>query len=255
MKTAEDVALWAARRKPQPFLPGLSRSLLWRVHRAALADLARLPPAAPRPPRGRLGLRLDETFVVEYDPLWPHVYRREAELIREFLGPRCREIHHIGSTAVPGLASKPIVDIAVGVDATDFEAEARRGIADLGRIGYRYLGDRGGRGGHFLEKGFPPVRTHAIQLHPAGGAALGRLLRFRDRLRSDASFQADYAKVKAALAAAAASDRRQYVWYKAHWVNGSILDDPGRAGWAQWLLEQNPPSLYRMYWKRRRAPA
>ena len=55
--------------------------------------------------------------VVPYDPSWPHIYEKEAALIKEALGDNCVTIHHIGSTSVPGLASKPKIDaIAVVQD-------------------------------------------------------------------------------------------------------------------------------------------
>ena len=79
-----------------------------------------------------------EIQVVPYDPSWPSRYRREAALLREALGDCLVEIHHIGSTSVPGLWAKPIIDILPVVTAVE-EADRRR--AALEALGYEYLGE------------------------------------------------------------------------------------------------------------------
>jgi GrpB-like predicted nucleotidyltransferase (UPF0157 family) len=246
-KLAEDAALLGLRRFPSGWIAGFSRAVLARVHLAVLQTLRHLPEfpvgGAPR----RLGVPADRTFVSSYDPAWPTLYELEARAIRLGLGDRCAEVHHIGSTAVPGLPAKPILDLGVGLRADGFDGEVARVLLGLRKLGYRYLGNRRGLGGHFLEKGPAPIRTHALQLHPAGGPDLARLLRFRDQLRRSAKLTAEYAALKQALAALVGEDRRIYLWYKSHWVNGLLLERSDRRAWGEWLLAQQPPSIFRLH--------
>jgi GrpB-like predicted nucleotidyltransferase (UPF0157 family) len=226
------------------------------VHRDALASLPRHDPGPPVPNGGRPGLGLDPaaTQVVPYDPTWADLYEFEAAQLRQWLGPRLASVHHIGSTAVPGLAAKPIIDLAVGLVPTRDGAERRQAARHLERIGYRFLGNRRGLGGFFLEKGPHPVRTHAVQLHVADSPDLRRLLRFRAALRTNPALAAEYAAIKRGLAAKVGSDRRLYLWYKAHWVNDLLLERTDTRAWGDWLLAQDPPTYYRMHLRRRPRP-
>ena len=123
--------------------------------------------------------------VTEYDPAWPREFEREAELLLRVFGANLAAIHHIGSTAVPGLAAKPIVDIMPAV--YDLEAvDAHR--ADFEALGYEYLGEFGIPGRRYMCKG-GDERTH--QVHVA----------FRDYLRSHPEVCRKYAALKRSLAA------------------------------------------------------
>ena len=74
--------------------------------------------------------------IVDYDPAWPHLYERESATLQAALGPMAARIEHTGSTAVPGLAAKPIVDILLGLsDAYDLDAC----VAPIVGIGYAYV--------------------------------------------------------------------------------------------------------------------
>ncbi len=257
-KLAEDAALSVLRRNPGARLSSLAHGVLARVHRDALASLPRqfrdTPPAGDR--RLRLGVPQGTTLVTPYDPTWADLYEFEAAQLRQWLGPRLAAVHHIGSTAVPGLAAKPIIDLAVGLVPARDGSERMQAARHLERIGYRFLGDRRGLGGYFLEKGPAPLRTHAVQLHVADSPELRRLLRFRAALREIPALAAEYAAIKRGLAATVGDDRRLYLWYKAHWVNGLLLGRTDPHAWGEWLLAQDPPSYYRMHLRRRaRLPA
>ena len=78
--------------------------------------------------------------VVPYGPAWPGLYEAEAQAIAGVLGQRLTAIHHIGSTAVPGLAAKPVIDIMPVVRAVTEADECR---ADFEALGYEYLGEFG----------------------------------------------------------------------------------------------------------------
>ena len=98
--------------------------------------------------------------VTEHNPAWPEDFSREAAAIRELLGENCVAVHHIGSTAVEGLAAKPIIDIMPVVrrlSAVDSAAPA------LERLGYEYLGEFGILGRRYLRKG-GDERTHQVHI-------------------------------------------------------------------------------------------
>ena len=113
--------------------------------------------------------------VVPYDPAWPGLYEAEAQAIAGVLGQRLTAIHHIGSTAVPGLVAKPVIDIMPVVRAVTEADECR---ADFEALGYEYLGEFGIPGRRYLRKG-GDERTHQMHIFCLGRcarhcAALGR---------------------------------------------------------------------------------
>ena len=98
--------------------------------------------------------------VVPYDPAWPGLYEAEAQAIAGVLGQRLTAIHHIGSTAVPGLAAKPVIDIMPVVRAVTETDECR---ADFEALGYEYLGEFGIPERRYLRKG-GDERTHQMHI-------------------------------------------------------------------------------------------
>lgn len=137
-------------------------------------------------------------FVVDYDPLWPLLFRKEADAISRILGDNLVLIHHIGSTSVPFLAAKPIIDIMPvvkdlsGVDAVSGE---------FVKLGYEYLGEFGIKGRRYLRKG-GQERTHQIHIFQMeDDTNILRHLAFRDYLRSHRDVAMEYAALKKDLAA------------------------------------------------------
>ena len=101
--------------------------------------------------------------VTDYDPRWPQKYEEEKEKIRHILGDDLVAIYHIGSTSVPGLAAKPIIDIMAAVKSLDrTDQKAGKFI----QIGYEYLGEFGIAGRRYLRKG-GDERTHQIHIFQA----------------------------------------------------------------------------------------
>jgi len=141
--------------------------------------------------------RLDgPVLLAGYDPEWPKQYQREAERIRAVLGGRVLLLEHVGSTAVPGLAAKPIIDILLVVaDPADEEAY----VPDLERAGYRLWIREPDWHQHRLLKG--PDTDINLHVHPPDSPEIGRHLRFRDHLRSDAADRELYEAAKRELAA------------------------------------------------------
>ena len=138
-----------------------------------------------------------EVQVVPYDPSWPSRYRREAALLREALGDCLVEIHHIGSTSVPGLWAKPIIDILPVVTAVE-EADRRRAALDA--LGYEYLGEFGIPGRRYLRKG-GDHRTHQVHLFGRESRdEIRRHLAVPAYLRCHPDAARDYAQLKRRLA-------------------------------------------------------
>ena len=132
----------------------------------------------------------------DYDPEWPRVYAGEEARIRAALGNRAINVEHAGSTAVPGLAAKPIVDIVLEV--TDSSDEAAY-VPPLEAAGYVLRIREPDWYEHRMLKGLDPeVNLHVFSV---GCVEVGRMLAFRDRLRSSAADRELYARAKRRLAA------------------------------------------------------
>jgi GrpB-like predicted nucleotidyltransferase (UPF0157 family) len=125
------------------------------------------------------------------DPSWPLVFDAEAVKIRTALGNRARLLEHVGSTAVPGLAAKPVVDIVLTVDdITDEESY----LPPLEAIGYRiHLREPDWHQHRLLKRDSPTVNLHVF---PVDSPEVGRMVAFRDRLRSDPAARSRYQELK-----------------------------------------------------------
>jgi GrpB-like predicted nucleotidyltransferase (UPF0157 family) len=133
--------------------------------------------------------------VVDYDPEWPGLFRREADRIRAVLGERVVQLEHIGSTSVPGLAAKPIIDILLVVaDPADEPAW----LPDLEAAGYRLVIREPDWYQHRCLKG--PDTNVNLHVYPPGCPEIERNLVFRDRLRGHPEDRAHYQRVKRELA-------------------------------------------------------
>lgn len=135
--------------------------------------------------------------VVNYDPEWPSDYARERGCIAEILKDNCISIYHIGSTSVPGLPAKPVIDIMAVVRSLE---EVDRAAEKFSAIGYESLGEFGIAGRRYLRKG-GDERTHQIHVFQADDwNNIGRHLAFRDYMRAHEKERDEYAKIKKDLA-------------------------------------------------------
>ena len=135
--------------------------------------------------------------VLNYDPEWPLKYERERKAIAEILDGNGISIYHIGSTSVPGLAAKPIIDMMAVVRSLEKVDDARGKFSELG---YEYLGEFGIAGRRYFRKG-GDERTHQIHIFQADDwNNIGRHLAFRDYMRTHEKERTEYAKIKTALA-------------------------------------------------------
>jgi GrpB-like predicted nucleotidyltransferase (UPF0157 family) len=163
-----------------------------------------------------LGLTYGQVRLAASDPGWPAAFQRLAAELRAALGEEAVAVQHVGSTAVPGLAAKPILDVAVGLAPG---ADPDRVIAALGRLGWRFRGDKGEEGGLLLVlEDRPAHRVAHLHLVSHGDAQWRRYLALRDRLRADPAARAAYARLKERLATRFGGDRRAYTTAKAAFI-------------------------------------
>ena len=153
--------------------------------------------------------------IAPYDPAWPAAFVQEQGLLREILAPwLAGEIEHIGSTSVPGLAAKPIIDVMAPVVSL---GHARAAIAAVTSAGYAYFPYKRDLM-HWFCKPSPQRRTHHLHLVPRGSALWLERLAFRDALRKDSNLAAAYAALKARLAVQFEDDREAYTEAKSPFI-------------------------------------
>jgi GrpB-like predicted nucleotidyltransferase (UPF0157 family) len=152
-----------------------------------------------------LGVATGTVRVCPYTPEWGRLFQEEATRIRAAIGADIIDIQHIGSTSIPGLAAKPIIDIAVAV--AHFE-EANRCVQPLVDLGYRYLGEHGIPRRHFFVRDNP--RTHNLHMNELDSFDWRQTTRFRDYLRTHPDLVAEYADLKLRLGQQFATDLQAY---------------------------------------------
>jgi GrpB-like predicted nucleotidyltransferase (UPF0157 family) len=143
--------------------------------------------------------------IVAYDPRWPRLFATESEDVREALGGDVVGVEHVGSTAVPGLVAKPVIDMVVGLRTLPLSSQ---GIAAMEELGYEYLGELGIPGRLFFRKGRP--RSHHVHAVLFGSDLWERHLAFRDYLRVHPGEAAAYGQFKRNLVAEVGGDRGLY---------------------------------------------
>jgi GrpB-like predicted nucleotidyltransferase (UPF0157 family) len=145
--------------------------------------------------------------IVTYDPAWPARFREEAAILQVALAPwLVGPIEHIGSTAVPGLAAKPVIDIMAGVRTL---AVSHPAIAAATQVGYCYWPYQADRE-HWFCKPSPAFRTHHLHLIPVGACEWLGPMAFRDYLRAHADVAHEYETLKQRLAKEHRLDREAY---------------------------------------------
>jgi len=139
-------------------------------------------------------------FVVPHDPAWKEAFDRESQHIHEALGEFPIELHHIGSTSIPGILAKPIIDLLGAVE--DLEALDAHNIV-LESLGYQAKRAFGIAGRRYFRKGNASGnRTHHLHVFEHGSQHFERHIAFRDFLRTHPAKAAEYSELKARVTAA-----------------------------------------------------
>ena len=158
--------------------------------------------------------------IVASSPGWPRVFEREAAAILTACRPWVTEVYHVGSTSVPGLAAKPVLDmmpIAAG------PSEARETVPRMTALGYRCLGEYGIPGRLYFEKDVDGRDVAHVHMFPLAHPAIRTHLAFRDYLRTHPDAARDYERLKRELAAKHRDDREAYTDAKAAFIEGIIV--------------------------------
>jgi GrpB-like predicted nucleotidyltransferase (UPF0157 family) len=160
--------------------------------------------------------------IVPYDPSWPARFEAEKGLLEEAIGEWATGgIHHVGSTAVPGLTAKPVIDILVGVNDL---ASSRDSFGELTKVGYQGAPYRIGEM-HWFCKPNQSHRTHHLHLVPTGSRRYQAELAFRDALRARPDLAVAYATLKTSLAKQYEHDRERYTQEKADFIQKVLPPD------------------------------
>ncbi|MFB0635020.1 GNAT family N-acetyltransferase [Bacillus rugosus] len=152
--------------------------------------------------------------VVPYNEKWAEYFNEEKERLKLVLGPEIVAVHHIGSTSIPNMAAKPIIDMLIEVRS--IEAVSQYDI-QMKAIGYTPKGENGIAGRRYFQKG-GNKRTHHVHVYEKGNPAIERHLLFRDYLRAHPKIAEEYAVLKKRLAAQHPDCINQYIQGKDGWI-------------------------------------
>jgi GrpB-like predicted nucleotidyltransferase (UPF0157 family) len=177
--------------------------------------------------KGVLGLESGTVCVVPYDPAWGQLYDAEVSRLAPIMASYGATIvfEHTGSTAVPGLAAKPVLDILAG--RPDSEPARARASEALQAAGYVYRGEQEIPGRDFFRRGDP--RQYHLHLTSVGSVFWRDHLAFRDYLRSQPQAASEYAALKYELARQFPNDRQAYIDGKTPFVRRilALASTPG----------------------------
>lgn len=163
-----------------------------------------------------LGLKRNTVRVVEYEADWAVRFEQEAAEFRKHIGDIAHDIQHVGSTSVPDLPAKPILDIAVAVPSVEMIPALVRKLTSLGYID---RGDQGNEGGYLLVKeSEPDVRFIHMHIVSKDDTQWHHYIRFRDILRQNQDIREQYADLKKRLAKQFPNNRGDYTSGKAHFI-------------------------------------
>ncbi|MGD2251925.1 MAG: GrpB family protein [Anaerolineales bacterium] len=145
-----------------------------------------------------LGQHKKDLAIVQYNPAWADLFELEAESLLDALGDNVLSIEHIGSTSIPGLAAKPIIDIMIAADSLEKATEL---IPTMEEIGYEYRPHDPIPGRRFFVKeSSPEVRTHHANLTTLDSLFWRNQILFRNYLRTHDQLASEYADLKIRIA-------------------------------------------------------
>lgn len=155
-----------------------------------------------------------KVIIVAYDEQWPGLFEAESSLLQKTLGKVILRIHHVGSTSVPGLAAKPVIDILLEVIGLD---ELDNLDAVMESAGYTARGENGIPNRRYFTKG-GDQRSHQIHAFAVGDTQIVKHLAFRDYLIKNKKAAEQYAEIKRAAALTSENDIHRYSAFKADFI-------------------------------------
>lgn len=167
-----------------------------------------------------LGVKRGTVILAPYDPQWPVLFEREKTLLLSNFDDRIIAIEHIGSTAIPGMPAKPIIDINVAVPSLE---KVDLFIEKLPKLGYEYIPERRFSDRQFFPKGPESKRTHHLNLvEVSSETGWKNQLLFRDYMRTHADARQAYIELKTKLAEKYADNRDEYTEQKSSYIREII---------------------------------
>lgn len=157
--------------------------------------------------------------ICDYDPQWPAMFEAERVRIQQKLGHLVREIHHVGSTTVPGMKAKPEIDLLIVVNCISGIDAINSGMAELG---YDVRGECGIEGRHYYSKNTQSVRTHKAHVCEISHSNVTRQIAFRDYMRDHPKDAQEYAVLKMRLAKSNSKGMAEYLEGKQNYIEGII---------------------------------
>lgn len=163
-----------------------------------------------------IGLDKSSVSVYPYDEAWPMEYQKEKEILIVHLQGLDARIEHVGSTSIPGLSAKPIIDIAIGVKNEEdlFKIEKR-----LEDAGYDMLNSYEEKGEVLARKGAPECRTHYIHIQLLGSEYWNEFMYFKRFMLDHPESVKEYQKLKEELSVKYADERKKYTASKNEFIS------------------------------------
>lgn len=167
-----------------------------------------------------IGLHKSSVAVYPYDKSWPEEFEKEKKILKTILKDFDVEIEHVGSTSIPGLSAKPIIDIAIGAkdEQTLFKLESV-----MAEAGYDILNDYETKGEILARKGPPELRTHYIHMQLIGSEYWNEFMYFKRYLLDHPEEIKRYEQLKKDLSSKYANERKIYTAGKNEYIS-SILE-------------------------------
>jgi GrpB-like predicted nucleotidyltransferase (UPF0157 family) len=173
-----------------------------------------------------IGLEKGIVRLSPYSPEWKTLYEEEERLLKDLISEYIIDIQHIGSTSIPGMIAKPILDIGIAI--AYFE-EGQKCIEPIESFGYEYKGENGIPERHYFVKGDPT--THHLHIVEIDSEEWKKNITFRDALRKNDDLAKEYAKLKLNLAEKFKYNRVAYTDGKTDFVNYVLKLAKNEAHW------------------------
>lgn len=165
-----------------------------------------------------VGLKRGLLELVPYDLGWEDFFNNEKNKIREAVGQFILTIEHVGSTSLKDMCTKPIIDIAIGLEKYD---DGFKCVEGLSKIGYLYSGEQGVPGRHYFRTDSDIVKCH-IHMYDISNKEYRNHILFRDYLRSHKEDAKEYASLKNDLIKQFGNNREKYTEAKAEFINNIL---------------------------------
>ena len=153
--------------------------------------------------------------VVPYNPVWPQLFQEELKILLEVLQPEFLGAHHFGSTSIPGIMAKPILDLLIEVQSIDRVDALNPAMM---AVGYEPRGEYGIPGRRYFSKDTHGIRTHHVHIYQSGHTEIQRHLNFRDFMRAHPDHAQAYSRLKVEIAAQFTYDPAAYTDAKTDFI-------------------------------------